>query len=246
MREPSFVGVGFQKCGSSSLYKFLRHAGAAALEKELHFFRHRGAKQSRKQYLECFESAGEAEFFGEFTPDYLYNPRALVLLASWLDTTKFLVVLRNPIDRFYSAANHARGIGKISPEWSAVEILERALQGREPYGWLASLVSKGFLGEHLSTGLEILPKERVHVSFLEELVSPETGRASRESVCHFLDMEAPIGERPLPAVNNARHQLKGESPLVRSSLADSALRQIYRPSSRVLEQVLGRKLPWSF
>jgi len=246
VREPSFVGVGFQKCGSSSLFAFLRHAGAAALEKELHFFRHRGANQSRKQYLECFESAGEAEFFGEFTPDYLCNPDALVLLASWLDTTKFLVVLRNPIDRFYSAANHARGIGKIPPEWSAVELLERALEGREQNGWLASLVSKGFLGEYLSTGLEILPKERVHVSFLDEFVSPETGRASRESVCHFLDMKVPIGDDPFPAVNRARYQLKGESPLVRSSLADSALKEIYRPSARVLEQVLGRKLPWSF
>ena len=241
--EPAVVGIGFQKCGSSSLHNLLGLAGVSFFEKELHLAGEPGL--SRERYLRAFPRAPKAEIVGEFTPNYIYSLHAMRFLARELTDTKFLVVMRNPIDRFYSAANHARGIGRIAMDLSAQEILDGAISGAR-VNWHRTIVKNGLYGEHVERALSLVPTSRIHFCFLEDIVDEQRGGDTRESILSFCGLNPEFAALELPHVNKAGHHLKGGPELQRSSSVDQRLKDIYGPSTGLLESILGRKAPWFF
>lgn len=241
--EPAVVGIGFQKCGSTSLHNLLGLAGVSFFEKELQLAMKPGL--SRERYLGAFPRAPEAEIVGEFTPNYIYSVPAMRFLARELTDTKFLVVMRNPIDRFYSAANHARGQGHIAKDLSAQEILDGAISGNRHH-WPRGVVTNGLYGEHLERALSLVPISRIHFCFLEDIMNERNGRDTRASILSFCGLNREYADLELPHVNQAKDQLKGVPKLQRSSSVDQRLKDIYGPSTGLLESILGRKAPWSF
>lgn len=240
--EPTFVGIGAQKCGSSSVADYLRDLGAVIPKKELHYFTYYRSK--REEYLSLFPRVPPGTAVGEFTPDYLYSTNTVHLLSSFLTATRFIVVLRNPIDRFYSAANHGRGIGRIPSSWSAQRILDSVVRGSNNEHWNRTLVWKGFYGEHVERLFRLVPLARVGVYFLEELIDPEQGAERRQSLIDFVGLKKKENARTFPQANRARKHLGVRRSLVRDPGVDDQLRTMFRPSVSLLESVIARRVPW--
>ena len=106
---PSFVGVGAQKSGTSWWFSLIRKHPAvyhtAGVHKELHYF---------KDYWDTAFSDEDAERYhlwfprpagsitGEWTPDYMASFWIPSLLRESAPDAKLLVLLRDPVDRFFS------------------------------------------------------------------------------------------------------------------------------------------------
>jgi len=102
MRKPTFLGIGVPRSGTTWVYELLeKHEKVyVARGKEIHFFDHKYHKG-----YDCYERLFEKEgydHYGEFTPHYMFRPNVekKVKKYAWID--KFIIVLRNPVDRMIS------------------------------------------------------------------------------------------------------------------------------------------------
>jgi hypothetical protein len=135
--EPSFVVIGAGKCGTTSLQHYLdQHPLAGApLTKEVHFFDH-NFHHGMPWYRAHFPLSSELPpggMTGEATPYYLAHPLVPGRIASTHLAPKFVVMLRDPVDRAYSQyhmAVHEYAVEPLSFE-EAVDREEDRLAGEE-------------------------------------------------------------------------------------------------------------------
>lgn len=113
-RRPDFLIIGAQKAGTSSLESFLgRHPQInRAKRKEVGFFsRDRVYSRGPRWYARQFpfrRSPGVRLF--EATPAYLYYPFVAERILDFNPRIKLIIVLRNPVERAFSAWNMFRQI----------------------------------------------------------------------------------------------------------------------------------------
>lgn len=115
---PDFVGIGVQKAGTSWWYELLAaHPGVQGpLDgvKERHFFAgHWDAEltaDDRRRYARLFPRPPGC-LAGEWTPRYMHDVWVPPLLVSAAPDARFLVLLRDPVERYRSGLAHdlARG-----------------------------------------------------------------------------------------------------------------------------------------
>ncbi len=140
---PSFLIVGAQRCGTTSMYKTLsQHPRVlpAVLHKGAHYF-DTGYGHGPAWYRGHFPllaSArraavdGQLPITGESSPYYLFHPLAGQRIAADLPGVRLLVLLRDPVERAYSAHTHetARGF-ETEPFEKALELEPVRLAGEE-------------------------------------------------------------------------------------------------------------------
>ena len=141
---PSFLIVGAQRCGTTSMYKTLsQHPMVlpAVLHKGAHYFdtgyRHgpawyRGHFPLQVTARRAAPAPGRRPVTGESSPYYLFHPLAGQRIATDLPGVRLLVLLRDPVERAYSAHTHetARGF-ETEPFERALELEPIRLAGEE-------------------------------------------------------------------------------------------------------------------
>src|SRR5690606_35349043 len=105
--KPSFMIIGVQKGGTSSLYHYLsQHPQIIApRKKELHYFdtaHHTPAKPYLKNFPKSYFTK-KTSF--DATPNYIYYPGTAKKIYDFDPNMKFIVVLRDPAIRAFSAWN---------------------------------------------------------------------------------------------------------------------------------------------
>lgn len=126
-RPPDFIGLGAQKAGTSWIYACLyEHPQIYAPVKEIHFFsRERNWVKGYEWYESFFQDCPPGAKAGEFSTSYLCDPHTPERIYRRYPNVKLIVSLRNPVDRAYSNYLNDIKAGKISPETSFDEALER-------------------------------------------------------------------------------------------------------------------------
>ena len=101
---PNFLCIGTQRSGSTWLYKCLSEHPEVFLPtvKEVSFFDSHFDK-GVSFYESFYTDAGQAKAIGDVTPGYIYGKKCPARIAEHLPEVKMIAVLRNPIDRAYSA-----------------------------------------------------------------------------------------------------------------------------------------------
>lgn len=125
-RLPSFVCIGGAKCGTTSLYEYLRSHPQVYLpdQKELHFFSApdllerpngpgtRWALESvvrdEADYRSRFIDARPDQILGDISPSYLNCDGAAGRIHEMIPDAKIIILLRNPVDRMFSQYMHLR------------------------------------------------------------------------------------------------------------------------------------------
>jgi Sulfotransferase domain len=131
--RPSYLIVGAQRCGTTSLHRALaKHPDVAPpmLRKGLHFFDTQYPK-GFAWYQGHFPLAlparlrrlarGTRPITGESSPYYMFHPLAPGRIVNHLPDVRLVVMLRDPVERAWSAYTHERARG------FEVEDFERAL-----------------------------------------------------------------------------------------------------------------------
>ena len=125
MNLPNFIILGAAKAGTTALFHYLKQhpeigmsrikeTNYLALKNDPLDFRGPGDADYIKRFTITTESGYHDQFadcsgkraIGEASPLYLYNPQAPAEIKALVPDARLVVILRNPIDRAYSAFLH--------------------------------------------------------------------------------------------------------------------------------------------
>ena len=183
--KPDFIIIGAQRCGTSSLFGLINQQPGfiMAKGKELHYFDLNYDKPF-SWYLKHFPSNPVRLFAklrdynnilsGEASPYYLYHPLVPGRLSNCCPQMKFIVLLRNPVDRAYSQyqKNIQNGLETLSFE-EAIGLEDERLEGEEEKiindpGYksqnhrIFSYLSRGLYIVQVKRWFAFFPKENFH------------------------------------------------------------------------------------
>lgn len=116
--DPTFIIAGAQRCGTTSLYRMLAaHPDmvAPALNKGIHYFdtanRFRRGQKFYSGHFPLRRPGTGTSFTGEGSPYYLFHPLAMTRIAAAYPEVKAIVLLRDPVERAYSAYKQEKSRG---------------------------------------------------------------------------------------------------------------------------------------
>jgi hypothetical protein len=276
MSQLDFLIVGAQKSGSTSLRAFLseQEKDIFILNRELHFWNRKGQYQDGaglSSYLENFAEAKPNQIKGEKSPSYLVSQEAPERIHKHFPEVKIVAILRNPIDRAYSAYWHGRRVGAIETSTTFGEAVRnyKVNQGK-PYG---DMVTAGFYSEQIARYLNFFPLKQLHVISFESTLTqsgaelhgvlkfllPNSAIANQESQLVFPKRNVARASR-FPKLNEAIFKSKllsysTKSRISKKSLVDlkvpemleddrKFLQDIYAGENQSLQSILGKNFAW--
>ena len=255
--SPSFIIIGAQRCGTTSLYNYLvaHPLILPARTKEIHFFDQNyeeGVAWYRCHFpitlrRDLVELARKHKpITGEASPYYLFHPLVPQRVSVLFPDVKLIVLLRNPVDRAYSHYHHGVRWGVESlPFERAIESEKRRLETKGDNGAKHessfdfnhrrySYLARGIYVDQLTTWVDLFSREQILVIQSEQF-RQEPWRVLRQ-VLDFLGL--PEWE---PKKYNMYHQASYASmdPALRRHLAE-----FFRPHNERLYRFLGRDFGW--
>lgn len=170
-----FLIIGAQKSGTTSLYNWLARHPSIILpsEKEVHFFsRENNYIQGDKFLSAYFKIKDNRKITGFADVQLLFLDDMAKKVYDYLPSVKLIVVLRNPIDRAYSAYWFARRNG-IEKRQSFEDAITDELQGISSETLhkqeAMSYLKHGYYAEQLESYLEFFEKKNIKAVFTEKL-----------------------------------------------------------------------------
>jgi hypothetical protein len=190
MTLPNFLIIGAAKSGTTALYFFLKQHPEIFMStpKELRYFSYMGEPPDElpKKYIhqgvvtldayeKHFDDSGAEKIIGEASPMYLYVPGTAERIKATIPNVKLLAILRNPVDRAYSAFTHALR------DWSETETSFQAALNKEveriEAGWdiLWHYTQAGFYYNQISRYYNFFNKDQIKVVLYDDLVEDAQG-----------------------------------------------------------------------
>lgn len=201
-RRVDVLIAGTQKGGTTALDSYLREHPdlCMARDKEVHFFdRQQGYTTdggSYRTYHANFSPSSGNQRLAEATPIYMYWHAAPARIHAYNPAMKFILLLRNPIDRAYSHWNMERMRG-----WEPLSFLEAIDQETErcrealPYQHrIYSYVDRGFYLHQLERIWRYFPCRNTLILPSEALRHQPA--ATLETICRFLAIPPPAAVSP--------------------------------------------------
>jgi Sulfotransferase domain len=256
--RPGFLIVGAQRCGTTSLYRALSQHPAvlkAVLHKGVHYFDTqygRGMGWYRAHFplkahgRRVKRATGMTPLTFESSPYYMFHPLAAERIARDLPGVKLLVLVRDPVERAYSAHAHESARG-FEPE-----SFERALdlEGERLEGEVQRIVAdpayvslshqhhayreRGKYSDQLSRLERLFGRDRIHVVDSGDwFTTPEPVYAS---VLEFLG----LARAGYPTFD--RHNARPRAPMTPALRA--ALQHYFAPYDERLADWLGHQPSW--
>ena len=256
---PDFLLIGGQRCGSTSLHRYLsRHpAVGMAFRKEVSFFDvnwTRGESWYRAHFPSALsrqlaqrKSGGEF-IAGEATPYYVFHPAVPARVRQLLPDVRLIVLLREPVQRAWSGWQLQRELGTepltfeeaIVAEPRRLEGEERRLMDNPAYRSRAhrhySYVSRGMYADQLERWFTFFPREQVLVLESSELFGRPAETMTRVHTFLGLD-DVPSGSYPV-AQNAIR------STRIPAGAATTLSERFREPNERLFT-MLGRRWSWN-
>jgi hypothetical protein len=192
----NFVIGGTQKGGTSALDLFLRQHPEICMpktKKELHYFDREenfGGHPDYKKYHAHFRPESQHRAIGEATPSYMYWTATPYRIWSYNPQMKWILVLRNPVERAFSAWNMEtkRGAEHISFEKAVEQEAARCREALPLQHRVFSYIDRGFYAHQVRRLFDIFAEDNCLVLLNEEL-RIEHGKALRK-VFKFLKVKS--------------------------------------------------------
>ena len=197
-RLPNFLIAGAMKSGTTSLQRWLNEHPQVFMSevKELFFFERDDLwERGPEWYANQFAGADGAVAVGEATPNYMFLPAAIDRIASVLSGARFVITLRDPVERAYSHYLH----------WVEREVRERrsfatAIEDELRLGdftpsrdrldddppWFG-YIARGHYADQLERIEDRFGRDRMHVVLLDDIKTDAA--ATFSGICRFLGVD---------------------------------------------------------
>jgi hypothetical protein len=256
--SPSFLVIGGQRCGTTTIFKTLAahpQVMRPPVEKGTDYYslRHsRGLEWYRGHFPLVATSRlrtgkhGEPVAF-EACTYYLFHPFAVERIAADFPQMKLVVMLRDPVERAYSAYKHelARGFETETDFERALELEDERLDGEvermrddEDYESFAhrhlAYARRGQYAEQLERVLRHFPAQQLHVIDSEAFFANPAGE--------FALLLEFLGLRPWSPMRFEQHNARPGAPMPQG--ARRRLQAHYAEHDARLAALLGRPPRW--
>jgi hypothetical protein len=267
-RLPSFLIIGAQKSGTTTLLDALgHHPGVFAPPDELHFFSHRWDRGLPWYEAQFSPTQADDRVIGEKSPSYLSHPDAPGRIAGTLPAARLVVLLRDPVQRAYSHYWHNRRLDKEPLSFADAVAAEDGRVTDPHTAALYGYVGSGLYVEQLRRYVPHFAPHQLLVELFDDLRIDPGSVLGR--VCEFIEVDDPTTPltaagvsnayveyrshrvrratralpRPLRAavfrLNTRRATYEPMAPAIRAQLAE----RFSEPDAE-LAQWVGRELPW--
>ena len=201
-RRPNFFIVGAPKCGTTSLYNYLKVHPEIFMpdRKEPRYFCDDiGTWESlrirdEKHYLELFKEAGNEKCIGEASTFYLYSKSAPRKIKDFSSEARIIIMLRHPVDWIHSWHWQMVWNGEQTTidfeEALAAETtnLHSCVRPKSlPFDLALCYKDLGCFSNFVRPYLEVFGRHRVKVILLEDLVNRPA--AMYQETLRFLDVD---------------------------------------------------------
>lgn len=189
-----FFVVGAPKCGTSSLFDYLRISKEIFLpsSKELHYFSQpevfnsyynlRSIPKTLDKYHENFSLANDSQLCGDISPSYLSSIGCAKAIFDYNPNSKIIIMLRDPVDRAVSHYLMDKRFGLV--DVSLLEILKNPFDYPLYY---REYVHNGKYYSHIKNYLEYFSPSEVLVTDFELLRTNPSDLLA--AVLNFLGIE---------------------------------------------------------
>jgi Sulfotransferase family len=210
---PDFLIVGAQRCGTTSLFRGLAEHPSVVpplMHKGVHFFDTPSAyARGMRWYRGHFPLRAIADrrahgraMTGEASPYYMFHPLGAERIATALPTARLIVLLRDPVERAFSAYKQETTRGFETETFEhALELEPKRLFGEverlvaDP-GYYSfahqhhAYLARGEYAAQLERLVAALGNGRVLVIFADHLFAPPTQRDTWQRILAYLDLPA--------------------------------------------------------
>jgi hypothetical protein len=230
---PTFLVVGGVKCGTFSLYEYLRrHPNVVvSLEKELgyfnagkHSFPDTAWYESQFRVLDT-RKPHDVLAIGEFTPSYCFSP-CIERIHEYNPSMKLVMLVRNPIHRAISQYHMYVQTGMEERGISEALFADDG-EPQLSYAYL----TRGRYHEQIELMHEFFPDSQILVHRLEDLA--QAPKPVMRSVTDFLNIP------PLDGVEFKPWNVGNYSPLESDSELYRELREYFMPHNAMLTEKYG-------
>jgi hypothetical protein len=188
---PTFLIIGAQKSGTTSLYEYMEQHPDVFMSpnKEPHFFAFEGqtldyrladgkpaaltrhAVTTLAEYRELFAGAAGETARGEASTLYLAIPHTAERIHACIPDARLIAILRNPVDRAWSAYLHARR-WNAEPEHDFRRALALEPQRiADRWGPLYHYQTLGYYHDQLAPYYALFPREQIRVFRYDDFVA---------------------------------------------------------------------------
>jgi len=244
---PDFVIIGALKCGTTSLYEYMKgHPQVLpAILKEIEYFRL--PERGRQWYLSHFPRIPDAKVrfvSGEATATYMSSSRCKNRIFAAYPDTRLIALVRDPVDKAISHFHHDRKVGfehrtleeAITQELDILEALDRPWHEPTDFwktqrGYVWSSMYAYFLEDWLT----VFPKEQLLVLLSEDLYAKPAETTARV----YAHLRLPDHRLAQYDIHYKGDYDKGLAPRLRARLT-----RFFAPHNARLEEMIGRRLHW--
>ncbi len=246
---PSFFIVGFQKCGTTSLYDMLmQHPKVIpGLIKENNILAQKADRL--EEFKLCFPLKQQGKITGDASHLHTWMPWGLERIKKHYPNAKLIVIMRDPVKRAFSHFNMDQKIGYIPKELTFDQYFDIEMTLRESinydsnieeiysqtkfygnqYGWVLSRgIYANYIEKIQELGIDYLPM------FVEEL-NAKFDQQSRQ-VQEYLNL--PYSDLAKNVSNSGKYQMVWSEDTI------SRVEAFYEPHNQRLESLIQRPLTW--
>lgn len=235
-RLPDFIIIGAQKSGTSSLYYYLSQHPSLTLSvtKEVHYYNYYRRQGKNLSWYKSFfplKIKSVNKKTGEASPYYLFDEGAAEQIKRDIPNVKLIALLRNPIDRAYSAYNMnvTRGNRQIPRTFEqAIANQNLSMEASEVY------LLRGNYAEHIKKWLKHFRREQFLFIKSEEFFNDP--RSTLQKVYNFLEIDENYPD------NLSAQEIGAYSEL--STQTRARLENYYARPNRELAELLGDEFQW--
>jgi hypothetical protein len=242
MSNPDFLIVGETKCGTTSLFNYLRlhpqlvesigngeQYDESYNSKELRFF-DRFYDRGIDWYRSLFPEKKEGQVTGEATPMYFYRVQVAQRVKKWYPDIKLILILRDPVDRFASQFYHNhKWVPGFAERYHTIEDFLNSSTDLDHY-----ILQKGMYYYTLINWLNYFNREQFLILSSEEMFSKPESTYSK--LCDFLELDTFKPASFEVFRSNEYPELRAET--------QALLIDYYRVSNEKLFDLIGEKFDW--
>jgi hypothetical protein len=240
MVKPTFLCIGVQKSGTTSLINYLsQHPDIFMKEGELHFFdKPKLTKSEITKYENKFNT--KKSIVGEKTPSYNYLQFAMNRIYNYNPNIKLILILREPISRAFSQYNmslnrYHKTLKSVSDKQIMIDFKKEEnikLSNLKVNG--NYYILRGKYDEIITYILSKFSRENLYIGIAEEI------KADKQK--YYNDIINFLGAKKLNKINeNFDTHIRKYDKSIPNILAKK-LYHIYKPHNERLYKILGRKV----
>lgn len=188
MKLPNFIIVGAPKCGTTSLYYYLKQHNDIYMpeRKELHYFTYNYMKNmvagpgdrqilsslcsTREAYEGYYEKVKFEKAVGEVSPSYFYFPDIGERIIRELGRVKIIFMLRDPIEKAFSQYMHLVRDNRETKKFSdALRVEKKRIKEGRAVIW--RYAESSLYADKLQKYMEIFGEQNIKVILFDDLKS---------------------------------------------------------------------------